>query len=98
MCGLVGAYQYSGNFSVTPDYLIKMRDSMKHRGPDGCGIWISDNKNIGLAHRRLSILDLSSNASQPMCNDDKTIQLVFNGEIYNHKELRDELTNEHNIK
>jgi asparagine synthase (glutamine-hydrolysing) len=98
VCGLVGAYQYSGNFSITPEYLIKMRDSMTHRGPDGSGLWISDKRNIGLAHRRLSILDLSPNASQPMCNADRTIQLVFNGEIYNHKELRNELTNEYNIK
>ena len=59
MCGLVGSYQYSGNFNITPEYLVKMRDSMVHRGPDGSGIWISETKKIGLAHRRLSIIDLS---------------------------------------
>jgi asparagine synthase (glutamine-hydrolysing) len=98
MCGLVGSYQYSGNFNITPEYLVKMRDSMVHRGPDGSGIWISETKKIGLAHRRLSIIDLSDNASQPMQNSDGSIQVVFNGEIYNHVELREELTSKFGAK
>ena len=98
MCGLVGAYQYSGHFNITPEYLIKMRDSMTHRGPDDAGIWISELERIGMGHRRLSILDLSPNASQPMSNIDESIQVVFNGEIYNHAELRVELTTIHGAK
>jgi len=68
-----------------------MRDRMAHRGPDGVGIWVSPDRRVGLAHRRLSIIDLSSAASQPMANEDGSIQVVFNGEIYNHAEIRREL-------
>ncbi|MBP5475182.1 MAG: asparagine synthase (glutamine-hydrolyzing), partial [Methanomicrobium sp.] len=63
-----------------------MSKRLEHRGPDGCGIKIFDK--CGLVHRRLSIIDLSENASQPMCNEDETLWLVFNGEIYNYPELR----------
>jgi asparagine synthase (glutamine-hydrolysing) len=62
---------------------------MRHRGPDGDGIHLEEA--VGLGHRRLSIIDLSSNGSQPMCNEDRTIWIVFNGEIYNYLELRDQL-------
>ena len=65
-----------------------MRESMVSRGPDGSGIWFSDRGDIGLAHRRLAILDLGERAAQPMASQDGTVQLVFNGEIYNHPELR----------
>lgn len=64
---------------------------MIHRGPDGGGIWMAGQGQVGLAHRRLSIIDLSSEANQPMSNEDGTIQVVFNGEIYNHAEIREEL-------
>ena len=91
MCGIVGVFNYNNSEPVREDVLIKMRDTMVHRGPDGCGIWISDDRCIGLAHRRLSIIDLSESANQPMCNEDETIWIVFNGEIYNHMEIRPEL-------
>lgn len=65
-----------------------MRDTMTHRGPDDAGIYISPQQEIGLAFRRLSIIDLSTKASQPMSNQDESIWIVFNGEIYNHAELR----------
>jgi asparagine synthase (glutamine-hydrolysing) len=68
-----------------------MRDSMAHRGPDGAGVWISADRRVGLGHRRLAIIDLSDAASQPMCNEDGSLWIVFNGEIYNHAELRREL-------
>jgi asparagine synthase (glutamine-hydrolysing) len=68
-----------------------MRDTMVHRGPDGGGVWISPDRKIGLGHRRLSIIDLSTIANQPMANEDGSIQVVFNGEIYNHAEIREEL-------
>ena len=64
---------------------------MTHRGPDGAGTWISQDGRIGLGHRRLSIIDLSEAASQPMCNEDATLWLSFNGEIYNHSEIRKDL-------
>ncbi|MBT4538867.1 asparagine synthase (glutamine-hydrolyzing), partial [Candidatus Woesearchaeota archaeon] len=67
--------------------LIKhMNSSLIHRGPDGQGIYT--NKNISLGHRRLSIIDLSNAGKQPMCNEDETIWITFNGEIYNHRDLR----------
>ena len=64
---------------------------MVHRGPDGAGLWISPDGRVGLGHRRLSIIDLSQAASQPMCNEDGTLWISFNGEIYNHAEIRKEL-------
>jgi asparagine synthase (glutamine-hydrolysing) len=68
-----------------------MRDAMSHRGPDSAGAWISQDRRIGLGHRRLSIIDLSDSAGQPMCNADQSLWIVFNGEIYNHAEIRREL-------
>ncbi len=64
---------------------------MQHRGPDGEGVWISDNRAVGLAHRRLSIIDLSDSGAQPMVSRDGRLCVVFNGEIYNYKSLRAEL-------
>ena len=68
-----------------------MRDTMLHRGPDGAGTWISPDGKVGLGHRRLAIIDLSNKASQPMGNSDGLVQISFNGEIYNHAEIRQEL-------
>ncbi|PYS14424.1 MAG: asparagine synthetase B, partial [Acidobacteria bacterium] len=61
-----------------------MRDAMSHRGPDGAGIFISSDRRLALGHRRLAIIDLSERAAQPMSNEDDTLWVVFNGEIYNH--------------
>ncbi len=61
-----------------------MGAAMIHRGPDGDGVWV--NGNVGLAHRRLAIIDLSTAASQPMCNEDGNVWITFNGEIYNFPE------------
>jgi asparagine synthase (glutamine-hydrolysing) len=68
-----------------------MRDVMAHRGPDGAGVWVAPDARIGLAHRRLSIIDLSTAAGQPMFTRDGALAIVFNGEIYNHAALRREL-------
>ncbi len=68
-----------------------MRDSLTHRGPDDAGIYFDDGNRIGLGHRRLSVLDLSSLGHQPMSNDQGTVWMVYNGEIYNFKEIRDVL-------
>ena len=92
MCGICGALAFeSSNFTVSAEYVIRMRDVMTHRGPDGAGIWLSQDGRVGLGHRRLSIIDLSDAASQPMSNEDGSLQVVFNGEIYNHAEIRREL-------
>jgi asparagine synthase (glutamine-hydrolysing) len=90
MCGIVGIYSFKGK-PIDENLLVRMRDSMSHRGPDGSGTWMSNDGQIGLGHRRLSIIDLSDAASQPMCNEDGTLWIVFNGEIYNHAEIRKEL-------
>jgi asparagine synthase (glutamine-hydrolysing) len=93
MCGISGVLAFaSSNFEVTADYLASMRDTMVHRGPDGAGLWISPDRRVGLAHRRLAIIDLADAAAQPMSSADGSLQLVFNGEIYNHAEIRRELT------
>ncbi len=89
MCGIAGIISFEKCISV--EELIKMRDTMLHRGPDGAGLWISEDKKVTLGHRRLSIIDLSESANQPMSNEDGTIQIVFNGEIFNHQQIRPEL-------
>ena len=92
MCGIVGVLNFkNSSFRVTEPYLIRMRDTMVHRGPDGAGAWIADDGRIGLGHRRLSIIDLSPAAAQPMTNEDGSLWVSFNGEIYNHAEIRREL-------
>ena len=92
MCGINGVLAFSGgNFEVTPTYIRCMRDAMRHRGPDGADTWIDRDRRVGLGHRRLSIIDLSAAASQPMSNEDGSLWLTYNGEIYNHRELRAEL-------
>ena len=87
MCGIVGMFNPAGTASGD-DTLVAMRDRMAHRGPDGVGIWRSPDGHCVLGHRRLSIIDLSDKALQPMVNDAGTVALVFNGEIYNHADVR----------
>jgi asparagine synthase (glutamine-hydrolysing) len=92
MCGIAGAFSFANSaFRVSEPYLIRMRDAMAHRGPDGAGLFISSDRRLGLGHRRLAIIDLSECANQPMTNEDGTLWVVFNGEIYNHAEIRAEL-------
>lgn len=92
MCGIVGAFVFTDSeFRVTDPYITKMRDTMVHRGPDGGETWVAEDGRIGLGHRRLSIIDLSTCANQPMSNEDGSIVVAFNGEIYNHAEIRAEL-------
>ena len=93
MCGIVGWLSFHGPELVDPGALAVMRDSMIHRGPDGAGLWVSTDRRTGLGFRRLAIVDLSPNANQPMQNEDGTVHIVFNGEIYNHRTLRRELQN-----
>ncbi len=92
MCGIVGALSFTNSaFTITESYLTRMRDVMAHRGPDGAGLWLSPDGKVGLGHRRLSIIDLSATANQPMSNEDDTLWVIFNGEIYNHADIRAEL-------
>jgi asparagine synthase (glutamine-hydrolysing) len=89
MCGIAGILMFNGQL-VTSSQLKVMTDSLAHRGPDGEGSWLSESNSLGLGHRRLSIIDLSEKAAQPMHYFDR-YSIVFNGEIYNYIELRDEL-------
>ncbi len=92
MCGIVGVVSFTNSaFRVSEPYLTRMRDVMAHRGPDGAGIFVSPDRRLGLGFRRLAIIDLSERAMQPMSNEDGTLRVVFNGEIYNHAEIRAEL-------
>ena len=92
MCGISGALAFdNGSFRVTERFVACMGDAMAHRGPDGKGVWVDAEQRVGFAHRRLSIIDLSSAASQPMSNADGSLWITYNGEIYNHAELRREL-------
>ena len=89
MCGINGiAFSTHSGREVTADVLTRMRDVLHHRGPDDGGIFIE--KNIGLGHRRLSIVDVT-HGMQPMYNGDRSIAIVYNGEVYNHADHREEL-------
>ena len=99
MCGIVGAMIFDqSDYLISPEYINRMRDTMVNRGPDQCNHWISKNKKIGFGHRRLSIIDLSDSAMQPMASQDGTLVISFNGEIYNHAEIREELNNKGKYK
>lgn len=89
MCGLVGT---AGTTPIDDRAWLSVgRDTMSHRGPDDAGEWWSPDRRVGLAHRRLSIIDLSPTGHQPMCYG-QSLTVVFNGEIYNFQDLRSELT------
>ncbi|MFZ4541507.1 MAG: asparagine synthase (glutamine-hydrolyzing) [Rickettsiales bacterium] len=88
MCGIAGLIQLDGT-AVAPTTLKAMTDAIAHRGPDGEGHWIE--RNVGLGHRRLAIIDLSAQAAQPMVSMNARYVLSYNGEIYNYRELREEL-------
>ncbi|MDI6780845.1 MAG: asparagine synthase (glutamine-hydrolyzing) [bacterium] len=90
MCGICGKLTFAQK-KVDSSLISAMVKKLSHRGPDDTGVYINKEKNIGLGHARLSIIDLSQNAHQPMSNEDETIWIVFNGEIYNFIELREEL-------
>ncbi|HET9474414.1 MAG TPA: asparagine synthase (glutamine-hydrolyzing) [Steroidobacteraceae bacterium] len=91
MCGIVGVLNLQRAERVDPTIVERMRDTMPHRGPDGVGLWSDPEGQVVLGHRRLSIIDLSTVANQPMCNEDGTVWVTYNGEIYNHQALRAEL-------
>lgn len=92
MCGIAGILHFGrSSRPIDVQALVRMRDLMSHRGPDGSGLWVAEDRSIGLAHCRLAIIDPSPEAGQPMTSDDGRFTLIFNGMIYNHQELRREL-------
>lgn len=92
MCGICGFY--SKSVRDNQDLILKMNSSIQHRGPDSSGFWIDDNFGIVLGHQRLSILDLSKAGDQPIRSNSGRFILIFNGEIYNHLEIRNKLLRE----
>jgi asparagine synthase (glutamine-hydrolysing) len=88
MCGIAGILDSTAKRPPQNDELIAMQCALRHRGPDGDGHWISPQGNIGLAHVRLAIIDLSAKAAQPMTDGLDKVWITFNGEIYNHASLR----------
>ena len=94
MCGIAGAFSYQDSAPpVDREQLLRTREAMVSRGPDGDGLWVSEDCRVGLAHRRLAIIDLSERGAQPMASADGRLRVTFNGEIYNYRELRAELEN-----
>ncbi|MCA1563465.1 MAG: asparagine synthase (glutamine-hydrolyzing), partial [Acidobacteria bacterium] len=89
MCGIVGKLNLDGVSPVDPWLIQSMTDVIAHRGPDGEGKHVVGP--VGLGHRRLAIIDLRPAGAQPMCNEDRTVWITFNGEIYNYRELRADL-------
>jgi asparagine synthase (glutamine-hydrolysing) len=91
MCGICGAFAFSDRYRVDEPTVTRMRDTLVHRGPDDAGTRVFTEQGIGLGHRRLSIVDLSAAGHQPMANEDESVWIVYNGEVYNHEPLRREL-------
>src|SRR5438552_2678698 len=86
MCGIAGKLEIRGSAQVEPDTVNRMTLALRHRGPDDQGIWVDGH--VGLGSRRLAIIDLSARARQPMTNEDGSLRIAFNGEIYNFQDLR----------
>ena len=91
MCGIVGILSNKENKSFVSKYIKVINKTLRHRGPDSKGIWANSDSSVALGHNRLSIQDLSKNGSQPMSSSDGKYIMVFNGEIYNHLELRNKI-------
>lgn len=91
MCGICGIARFADGFALDRDLVERMRDTMVHRGPDDRGSWVSGDGRAAFGHRRLSIVDLSPAGRGPMSNEDGTVWITYNGEVYNHRELRAEL-------
>jgi asparagine synthase (glutamine-hydrolysing) len=91
MCGIAGICHFGRSDPIDIDLLCRVRDAMEHRGPDDAGHWVEAGGTVGLAHRRLSIVDLSPDARQPMSNEGDSVWVTFNGEIYNHADWRPRL-------
>ena len=95
MCGIAGLIKFRGD---AEDNIRKMNERMLHRGPDDGGTFISENGEVALGHRRLSIVDLSKNGAQPMVSHSGRMVMVYNGEIYNNKDVKQRLINDGYVK
>ncbi len=93
MCGITGFLSKQ----QTQEDLTKMTDCIVHRGPNAGGYFFDDNHGIGLGHRRLSILDLSESANQPLYSTCGRFVIIYNGEVYNFKEIQSDILKEKNI-
>ena len=92
MCGINGIFAFGDSAPpVDEAELLRTREHMARRGPDGAGLWLSSDRRVGLAHRRLAIIDLSETGAQPMATVNGRLTITYNGEIYNYRELRREL-------
>src|SRR5262245_37523635 len=91
MCGISGELSFDPRRPVSHQTMGRMATTLRHRGPDHGATWVSSDSRLGFGFRRLSIIDLRAVAHQPIGNEDGSIQLVFNGEIYNYRDLRREL-------
>src|SRR5436190_17695193 len=93
MCGICGILSTSASFDASESTVVAMRDTMRHRGPDDAGAdsWAAGDGRVAFGHRRLAIVDLSPAGHNPMPNEDETVWITFNGEIYNHERLREPL-------
>jgi len=88
MCGICGALALPGGPDIDPEVVVRMRDTMPHRGPDDAGVFVAPDRRVAMGHRRLSIVDLSPAGHGPMANEDGTVWISYNGEVYNHAALR----------
>lgn len=91
MCGISGFFGFTGTDTEAITRLNRMGHSIAHRGPDNMGVWFDQRSRVGFTHRRLSILDVSEAGNQPMTSKSGRFKIVFNGEIYNHREIRKSL-------
>ena len=90
MCGIAATFCYGGG-QVDREGLMEARECMRARGPDASGYWENEDRRVALAHRRLSIIDLSERGAQPMADEARGLRVIYNGEIYNYRPLREEL-------
>jgi asparagine synthase (glutamine-hydrolysing) len=91
MCGIAGILAFDDRLVLDESVIARMTDRVRHRGPDDRGTLVRPEQQIALGHRRLAIIDLSAAGRQPMCNEDGTVWITYNGEVYNHRTLRTEL-------
>ena len=93
MCGIAGAFSFDPGAQQRPNRAVvsRLNDLLRHRGPDGEGLWSSDNARVVLGHRRLAIIDIGPAGAQPMADATGRWTITFNGEIYNYRTLRSEL-------
>src|SRR2546425_13184748 len=94
MCGIVGFWTSDGFPEEPREVLARMTDAIRHRGPDDEGYWCDARHGIAFGHRRLSIIDLSPEGRQPMTSEDGRYVIIYNGEVYNFRELRTQLAGE----